>query len=167
MANWLTFDKIQNWEYLFWPGFQYDEIPDEHIEAALADIASLKHVKPELDWEADRWLHENKQIPTERKHAYRVAALVKSFREGRLMRKGINLDTYCVQDCRSCVPDGHHRVRALQFLGLKSGPFWTCGIVDQLEELVRLAGTQPPAEAAQFCDPALLVLCDDDIQVPA
>jgi hypothetical protein len=165
MANWLTFEKIQHWDYLFFPGFQYDIILDEHIEVALADIENLVSVKPEIDWEDDRWLRENKSIPEERKHAYRVAALVKAFRDGNLLKKGISLDTFCVRDCRSCVSNGHHRVRALQFLGLPAGPFWLSGLVDPLKELVELAGTQPPAEASYFCDAALLALYDDDIQL--
>jgi hypothetical protein len=164
MANWLDFQKMQDWDYLFFTGFQYDDIPDAHIDEALADVTNLNQVNPALDWEGDSWLAGNESIPSSRKHAYRVAALVHAFRTGELLKKGISLDTFHVQKCRSCVGDGHHRVRALQYLGLTAGPFWLGGHVDALEALVEIAGTVPPPDAARYCAPKLLSLESDDIQ---
>jgi hypothetical protein len=164
MANWLDFQKMQDWDYLFFPGFQYDDIPDAHIEDALADEANLRLVNPAIDWECDSWLAQNTTIPSRRKHAYRVAALIRAFRAGDLMIKGISLDTFNVQRCRSCVSDGHHRVRALQYLGLNAGPFWMGGHVDALEALVDIAGTTPPPEAIRYCAPRLLLPESDDIR---
>lgn len=163
MANWLTFNKIAAWDYLFHLGFAYDDIPDEAIQAALDDPERLAKVDTSLDWEDDRWLAETPDIQEAQKHAYRIAALVRDFQAGELMEHAIWLDTYNVARCRSCVSNGHHRIRALQFLGLTAGPFALSGLLDPLEDLVRLAGCEPPREAMNYCVPTLLCTLADDI----
>jgi hypothetical protein len=162
MANWLTLDKICEWEGALFPGFQYDSITDEEITNALSDDYIAK-VDPNLDWENDSELYLNESIPEEFKHVYRVAALVRDFKKGNLMRYSIELDTYTMYNCRSCIPNGHHRIRALQYLGLLSAPFGLCGDVDLLEELVAIAGTECPSEARLYVEAPLLVKEPDDI----
>ena len=165
MANWLDFQKIRDWDYLFFQGFQYDAISDELISAALADTANLTQVRPDIDWQCDSWLAANKTIPSEHKHAYRVASLVNAFRSGDLLTSGISLDTFNVRQCLSCVSDGHHRVRALQYLGITAGPFWLSGHVEPLKALIRLAGTTPPENALRYCTAELLAPHPDDIRL--
>lgn len=162
MAHWLVFDAMRSWDVPPLTGFQYDAIPDAYIAEALADQEQLARVDPALDWEEDSWLARCANVPKERKHAYRIARLVYEFEHDRPMQQGIALDTFNAQRCRSAVGNGHHRVRALQFLGLSAGPFWLGGHVHLLRALVDLAGTEPPPAAARFCAPALLVLHDDE-----
>lgn len=162
MAHWLTFDAMQHWELPVLTGFQYDDVPDAHILEALADRPRLMRVDPARDWEDDGWLAACTSIPNERKHAYRIARLVHEFQHGQVMHHGIALDTFNAQRCRSAVGNGHHRVRALQFLGLSAGPFWLGGHLHLLHALLELAGTSPPRVAARFCATNLLVLQEDE-----
>lgn len=153
---------MQDWDFPFHRGFQYDDITDEHIAAALVDVDNLACVLPDIEWQCDGWLERNQTIPAGRKHAYRVAALVHAFRGENVLKNGISLDTFCVSQCCSCVPDGHHRIRALQYLGFPAGPFWLGGHVEPLEDLVRLAGTTPPPGIQQYCEASLLVTAAPD-----
>lgn len=162
MANWLTLSKICEWEGAIHPGFQYDSITDSEITSALNDDYNSE-IDPNLDWENDSELYFNESIPEEFKHSYRVAALVRDFRNGNLMHRSIELDTYVMGTCRSCVPNGHHRIRALQYLGLLSAPFGLSGHVDILEDLVAIAGTTCPPEAYQYVSADLLTQDDNDI----
>ena len=65
MANWLNLKKLENWEFPVFQGFQYDHVDDATIALALADFENLAQVDPLLDWEDDRWLSENENIPDE------------------------------------------------------------------------------------------------------
>lgn len=89
MANWLNLKKLENWEFPVFQGFQYDHVDDATIALALADFENLAQVDPLLDWEDDRWLSENENIP---------------------MQHGISLDTFLANKCCSCIPNGHHRI---------------------------------------------------------
>jgi hypothetical protein len=161
MANWLNLEEMRNWSGIIFLGFQYDDIPDDDIDRALADDA-LFSINTDLDWEDDKVLRESQRIPDRLKHAYRVAALVKSI-ETRKLEKAIELDTFCTVRCRSCIPNGHHRIRALQYLGFDSAPFSLSGHLDSLEELVRIAGVKCPENAGRFVKSELHELTVDDI----
>lgn len=165
MANWLNLTKLKEWDYPFFLGFAYDAVTDEDIEAALTDVVNLPHVDVRLDWEDDRWLEQHTGIPASQKHAYRIAALVRAFREGDVMQRTIALDTFTVGTCCSCVPNGHHRIRALQYLGVHSGPFGLSGLVDVLEDLVRKAGSECPPDAAHYFSAELLAPAEDDVRL--
>lgn len=143
MSNWLAINKIENWDFSVLLGFQYDDIPDEHIEDALNDSKLLPLVDAKKDWEDDHFLAETPQIPDARKHAYRVAAIIDSIRRGERISHAIELSTFANGNCVSCVTNGHHRIRAFQFLGLTAAPFSLDGMVDELERLVTVAGTEP------------------------
>lgn len=162
MANWLEFKKIALWEYPVFHGFAYDHIPDDKIKAAV-DHPLLEQVNVSLDWEDDEFLVNEQRIPEEDKHAFRVAALVKSFSSGQPMQESIELDTFSIGQCASCVPNGHHRVRALQYLGLTAGPFALSGSLDELEGLVILAGRKAPDEAINFVETHLMQTTEDDV----
>lgn len=165
MANWLKFSKMAAWDALVFMGFAYDEVTDDDIELALADTPHLLEVDTQLQWEEDAWLQECATIPESKKHAYRIAALVRDFQAGQLMKSAIELDTICLQRCPSGVSDGHHRIRALQFVGIQAGPFNLSGDLDLLEDLVRLAGTEPPPEAYRYCDARLFAMSADDVTI--
>lgn len=165
MANWLQFDKIELWDSVVITGFQYDEVPDADIQAAL-DSPHLHQVNTALDWEDDTWLSEHATIPPTQKHAYRVAGLVADMRAGNGLATAIELDTFAMRCC-SCVPNGHHRVRALQFLGLPCGPFSLSGHLTQLGALVRLAQMPCPPEFTHFFRAFLLLKNNQDVRVSA
>lgn len=165
MANWLKLDKIEQWDYLFLLGFQYDSVTDAAIEAALLDFEQLAQVDPNLDWEDDVWLSRNTNIDDSNKHAYRVAALVHAMCTGHPIENAIELDTYNVSRCLSCIGNGHHRIRAIQYLNIPAAPFSLSGHVDPLEELVTLAGVDGPGGAfEQFFAPHLLEVDEWDIK---
>ena len=163
MANWLQFDKLKAWSYLTLPFFQYDAVTDAQISSALADTANLVQVDTALDWEDDFWLARHTGIREADKHAYRVAALVAQMRAGRVMESAICLDTFCNGQCGCCISNGHHRLRALQYLGLSAGPFALSGYLDPLEDLVRQAGCPMPAEAAAFVSKELQATTEEDV----
>lgn len=144
MSNWIDLTKMDEWDYPFFLGFQYDSITDEDIQAALLDFENLAQVNPNLDWEDDMWLAKHSVIPENKKHSYRVAALVHQFKNGKPMEHGINLDTFSVSNCLSCVTNGHHRIRAIQYLGVPAAPFDLSGSVKPLKELVKIAGVPGP-----------------------
>ena len=163
MANWLNLKKLEDWEFPMFQGFQYDHIEDATIASALADFENLAQVDPLLDWEDDHWLSENQNIPDEHKHAYRVAALVHQFQHGHPMQHGISLDTFLANKCCSCIPNGHHRIRALQFLGVNIVPFELGGSVKTLEQLLQLAGEPNPSpETQKYFSQQLLTPSSDD-----
>lgn len=165
MANWLQFDKIENWEFLVLQGFQYDEVTDQEITAALRDMQTLSKVDPYLEWQDDKFLMNNEQVPENRKHSYRIAALVLAFRRDGGMVKGIELDTFSNGRCCSCVGDGHHRIRSLQYQGLPAGPFELGGVIKELENLVSVAGTSIPEKASSLVAPRLLMPGRYDIKL--
>lgn len=138
-VNYLYLNKLSLWDYPIWTNFQYDEISDEDIYSALQDL-NLANVDPNLDWEDDMWLLEY-DIPENKKHSYRVASLVKEYRKNGKFNNIIELDTFAM-DCGFCIPNGHHRIRAYQFLGIDAVPFGLNGDLDELEELVKCAGVE-------------------------
>jgi hypothetical protein len=164
MANWLTLSKIEQWDRLFFLGFQYDEIPNEVIAEALCDPAKLAFVDCTVEWQEDRWLSAEKTIPDSKKHAYRIAAIVRALEAGDGMQKAVTLDTFSAARCRSAISDGHHRIRALQYLGLDCAPFSLGGVVSELRKLVDLAGATCPAGATKFFSQQLLAQEADDIK---
>jgi len=163
MANWLILDEVKKWKFPFISAFQYDLITAAAIQAALDDSENLKSIDSSLDWEDDHWLRKHKDIPEAAKHAYRVAALVRDIRAGNLLQNAIHLDTFANGHCCCCISNGHHRIRALQFIGLKAGPFSLSGLLDELEELVRIAGCAVPLEAEGIVVKKLLEPADDDV----
>lgn len=163
MANWLTLTDVRAWDFSGLPFFQYDSITDAQIERALGDLAHLEQVDCSLDWEDDEWLAGCLAIPDEDKHAYRVAALVRQLRAGIPMREPVLLDTFLQGRCGCCIGNGHHRLRALEFLGVPAAPFGLAGDLDPLEDLVRMASAIPAEPwKAYFCE-ALTNASEDDV----
>lgn len=163
MANWLTLKGVHEWDFSDLRFFQYDSITDAQIEQALADLAHLEHVNCALDWEDDEWLAGCSTIPDEDKHTYRVAALVRQFKAGVSMEEPILLDTFLQGRCGCCIGNGHHRLRALEFLAVPAAPFGLAGDLDPLEDLVRTAGTSPAEPWAAYFSAALKEVAEDDV----
>ncbi len=147
MSNFLKFAAFDEWDHSLIQGFQYDSISDADIDVALLDFEKVSLINSSLDWEDDAYLMQTCDIPESQKHAYRVAAIVHSIRRHGIS-SAIELDTYSSGQCCSCVPNGHHRVRALQYLGIDYGPFDLSGSLDALEDLVRLGHTEVRPEHA-------------------
>jgi hypothetical protein len=167
MANWLDFSSIANWDWVCISGFQYDSVTDDEISRALAQSEIIDNVDPNIDFEDDEWLADTDRISDDQKHAFRVAALVAMIRRGGKLREPIILDTFNVRQCCSCVANGHHRVRALQYLGYAAGPFSLSGTVSLLKELVAVAGVAPPDDVLTWCEPALAKMQRYDIRSSA
>lgn len=166
MANWLRLDALREWDFPPLPFFQYDQVTDEQIARALSDTTNLASVDPQLDWEDDRWLSRAKHIPEDLKHTYRTAALVRDLTSGHVLREAILLDTFSGGACGCCITNGHHRIRALQYLNVPAAPFALQGLLDPLEDLVRLAGTAPNGSWVALFAPHLLVPAEDDVLLP-
>lgn len=167
MANWLDLKGMQAWEGFVLRGFQYDRVLDSDIREALGDSEAMSRIRTNSDWQDDSWLAGNKRIPEGRKHAYRIAALVHELQNGGTLRSAVELDTFMAGRCLSAIPDGHHRLRALQFLGFKEAPFSLSGRMDELEDLVALAGVPLPIGVPYTTYFSTELLSQSQFDVPA
>ena len=130
----IGFEKIYNWDCLLFTGFQYDDISDKMIEEALL-YNKFDKIDISKGWEDDDFLEADTSISDDIKHAIRVAALVMHIRDGGGVNP-VNLDTFTMNVCRSCISDGHHRIRALQYLGYTHFPAYCSGEVKLLKCLI-------------------------------
>lgn len=140
--NYLSISAMRTWQTPFLQFFAYDEITDKQIEMALSDLDNLILVDPDIDWEDDDFLAGHAGIAEKDKHAYRVAAIVMALRESPYFQSPISFDTEANSQCGFCVTNGHHRIRAAEFLGIDVVPFSLNGYVDMIEELIDLAGRE-------------------------
>lgn len=114
----LSFQALERWEYPLHREFSYDYIGDSEIEAALAS--------PELDafQLSKSWVDRTDNHSTGADnpiHPLIIAKLVSEFRKGGNAHPiRIEAAEDIRSECGFCVPDGHHRLRALQFLGRSS-----------------------------------------------
>ena len=130
-VSWISFEKIKNWTHPVRKGFQYDSISNELIVMALAH-PYLNKIDISIDWEDDHALREQKDIHEELKHPLRIAKLIEHIRNDGGINP-VDLDTY--SNCCSCICNGHHRIRALQFLGYDCFPAYCSGIVSLINDL--------------------------------
>lgn len=150
MIQWLSFDKIEKWPDAVILGFQYDDIADRDIKKCLRMPEVLAQQDVGQDWEDDWYLDTTREIPLELKHAARVAAIVDSIQSGNKLTAPITLDSYAARTCKSAIPNGHHRIRALQYLGAACAPFELGGNLDSIEALIKVAGVKPPRVSDWF-----------------
>ena len=129
----ITFDKISKWEYPVYIGFQYDDITNDQINTAL-NSQLLDNVDPNIDWEDDTYLDNYNELDGLMKHAFRVAAIIKALKNGGLV-KPVSIDITGKQDCCSCVSNGHHRIRALQYQLFDFFPAYCSGYVDEIKKI--------------------------------
>ncbi len=163
MANWLDFNKVSEFSEDWVSGYNYDEITDSQIKRALADNKVIVNIDTTLDWQCDSWLSQLTTVPESSKHSYRVAAIVRELQSGGQLNSAITIDTFSSFKCCNSIPDGHHRVRALQYLGMTCGPFSLGGDCDILEALVEMAGVSGPGIFSNMFSSKLLEVCCDDI----
>jgi len=163
MNHWLNFEKIQDFDFIIYKGFQYDDITDADILKALAASDALSKVDTNCDWEFDTCFRKTDETSLMQNHAYRIAALVLELNSGGKIKNRIEIDSFAMQSCCSCVNNGHHRIRALQYLGLKSGPFSLSGDLDVMDELVVIAGDVCPDNATHFFNEELLINDEPEI----
>jgi len=112
----ITFTQLENWTYPDSKTHQYGYINDEEIKACIDSEAAGKH---DLDssWDTFGSYSTKSDNPI---HCERVAALVV-----QLLEKGTELDPIKInaknegETCEFCVTDGHHRLRAYKYLGIK------------------------------------------------
>jgi len=130
----VTHKQMASWKFPAWTGYQYDSISDELINEAL-NHPDIKHIDINIDWEDDKFLQDH-NMREEMKHPMRIAKLVIHFRNSGAVYP-VSIDTYARNYCKSCVSNGHHRIRALQFMGYDSFPAYCAGVVDVIEELLQ------------------------------
>lgn len=126
----------------------------------------MARIDTRLDWEDDAWL-AGSAVPEELKHAYRVAALVRELSQGGRMHRAISLDTFNLVRCGYGIGNGHHRIRALRFLGVPCAPFSLSGSVAALQRLLKTAACTPAQEFARYFEPGLLAHDADDLSLQA
>lgn len=125
---------ILEWDYSYFEGFQYDWITDKEITEALTHPV-LEKLDITIEHEADYdSLHD---IPVRDYHILRVAVLVNYLHEHVLV-KSIGIDTIYQNKCCSCIGDGHHRIRALQYLKAAQILCDLQGCVSELDKLLDL-----------------------------
>lgn len=121
--------------------FQYDYITDDQINLALSNIELLSKVNPKLDWEVDCFLYNTDECAEEMKHAYRVASIINSIL-AQGIEHPIEFDTFTMFKCYSCITNGHHRIRALQFLKINIMPLSISGALDIIEQILQQCGVE-------------------------
>ena len=112
-------------------GFAYDYISDEEIEESFQYI---QFVNIEIEWQDDYELSNNKNIPDKLKHAIRVAKLVDIIRNNKGI-DAVSFDTY--SKGLSFISDGHHRIRALQYLQYEYFPASIAGTISLIQKITR------------------------------
>lgn len=129
---WIDLKRLEEWDWPERAGFAYDEIKDEEIIAYLVSDKSQLDVDISIEWQDDKESLKRNEWKTF--HAKRIAALVREMTEGKPI-KPVELDTFANVRCPSCIVDGHHRIRALQYLGFEKIPAYCSGLVEELEFL--------------------------------
>lgn len=133
--DWIYFDKIASWDFPIYTGFAYDEITDEEINKALEQL-SQHSIDVDQDWEDDIYLH-NLDIEPKLKHALRIAKLVELIKLGQPIRP-VTLDTIHRYNCGSCISNGNHRIRAIQYCGFDKFPAYCSGVVEEINKILTL-----------------------------
>jgi hypothetical protein len=136
-VNLIPFEALAQWKYPFIQGFQYDDITDSLIDQALFSTIVDK-VNIDIEHEDDKFLLKA-NYPEEYKHALRIAAIVKHLHRGGKLNKPIEIDTFWINTCCSCIGDGHHRLRALQYVKADCFVASLSGEIQELDKLIELS----------------------------
>lgn len=134
--DYLQISKLITWTDPFYREFCYSYIIDEEITTALGNKQLIK-VNPNIDHQDDVFLL-NLDVSDTDKHIFRVASLVEDIRKFGKLNNLIEMDTFATT-CGFFINDGHHRIRAAQYLGYDILPFSCSGDLDQLERLWSIA----------------------------
>jgi hypothetical protein len=133
-AVFVKFKDLLNWDFITLKGFQYDSVTNNDIALCLNN-PDLNKINISLDWEDDQYLFNAKHIENNLKHAMRIAALIVEFNKPDSSIEPVDIDTVSVNQCLSAITNGHHRIRALQYLGYNGFPSYLSGYCSMLEEL--------------------------------
>ena len=143
-VQWVCFHKIARWGYPYIQSFAYDWISNKYIDRMNNHPLLLK-TDLSKDWQDDifditdpsLFPPDYIQYPTIRMdyHPLRVRAIIE-----HLINRGwiapITLDTYSNRSCPNCISDGHHRIRALQYLGYTHFPAYCSGLINEIERII-------------------------------
>lgn len=132
-AVWLLFQSLEESNLEFIPGFAYDCISDNEIEVLLSEDLNIVDIN--LGWESDLNFSRNKSVPDDKKHAMRIAKIVSGILDGSFICEPVHFDTEAALTSSSFIVDGHHRIRALQFLGFDGFPVVCSGDVKIIDSL--------------------------------
>lgn len=135
-AEYVLFSTFQNIDFLF-NGFQYDSITDEDIKYCL-NLDFLDKINIDIDWEDDYFLYNTNIVPESLKHAVRIAKIVQCILNGNFLMNPVSFDTFSEYNCLSCINNGHHRIRALQFLGYEGFPVTLSGELDFIDSIKKV-----------------------------
>lgn len=118
--SWVSFEKFQQTDWF--QGFAYDEISDKEIDNAEPD--------PNIhqEWQD---LYENQNW--NEFHARRIKALAQIIQNGQKIDPVI-IDIGGLE--RSGIIDGHHRIRALQYLNFKVFPVCLQGLTSEIKKIM-------------------------------
>jgi hypothetical protein len=152
MAIWLSFNELLKWSNL--PEFDLDRLTDEAIASALARPDLLKHASISRDGLGATVYPRGSRGPELKAYssAFAVARLVQylqlekvdGVRQGQLARP-MSVD-WEQPWCAGYLGRGEQVIRALQYMGLTSGPFVLVGRRDALDRLCELARVGPPGD---------------------
>ena len=91
------------------------------------------------DWQDDIFeiTPDYTQYPTLRMdyHPLRVRAFIEHLSNGDWIAP-VTLYTSDFRYCPNCVSDGHHRIRALQYMGYTHFPAYCSGLINEIERIV-------------------------------
>jgi len=123
--SWISFEKFLSSQWCC--GFAYDWVTDEDISKA----APASTVELAQDWQ-DVW-EEDGNNTWQEFHAARIKGLVNLLCDGTGV-KPVDLDL--LNDSLSSIPDGHHRIRAFQFLKSPVFPAYAQGLTDEIDKVL-------------------------------
>lgn len=113
--------------------FAYDHISDPDIARALDEMNGLDLIHELASpWEGDGKSQSASLDTLSLFHARRVAIFVSALRKG-IVFPPVQMDT--MSSCFGWIVDGHHRIRAFEFLGVFHVPAEVSGYVKVIDEL--------------------------------
>lgn len=135
--EYISFKKIKSWDK--YCGFVYDYITDEQIDIAMEFLTDYPDIKNDIDISVnfldDTFINKIKDTQSLIfAHSCRISMLVEIAKHQQL--DPVLFDTECsVTDVYSGVTDGHHRIRALQYLKREVFPASCAGYVNTIDSL--------------------------------
>ncbi|WP_199438674.1 hypothetical protein [Vibrio owensii] len=135
-VEFLAFSAFSKYKFSI-PGFAYDHINNDIIEKALQS-EEFENVNINCGWEQDTYLLNASHLDDEFKHALRIAKIINLILDGTFKFTPVNFDTHYIEKCMSGISDGHHRIRALRYLGYSEIPCYLSGSEQIIDELLYL-----------------------------
>ena len=132
----ISFKKIEKWDK--YSGFVYDFITDEQIEFSTEILKRYPAIKNKLNigvnWLDDPYMEVVNDLELFTLHAWRISLLIDIAKKEQLTP--VVFDTISnVVNVYSGVLDGHHRIRALQYLNRPVFPGYCSGYADEIDSI--------------------------------